>query len=236
MTTMRTISFCSRLIDLLAPRACSVCGRRLAITETTLCIGCNLRLPRTNYHLSAYDNELARIFWGRIPIEKCSAYFFYHPHSKTSRLIYRMKYFDHPEVGEDLGRLVAQEYQASGFFDGIDAMLPIPLTRRRFIQRGYNQSAEIACGINSLTRLPILTHAVKRMRFVGSQTTKSRWERNANVADTFRLIRASELSGRHILLVDDIITTGATLISCATEVLKAPDVKISILSLGYSKG
>ncbi|WP_025002397.1 ComF family protein [Prevotella dentasini] len=230
-----TISLWSRMFDLLAPRACQVCGRRLAMTEECLCTACNLALPRTGYHQSARDNELARIFWGRIPVEKCSSFFFYHPHSDVGRLIYLLKYFDHPEVGEDLGRLVAQEYQPSGFFDGIGGLLPVPLTRGRVVRRGYNQSVEIARGISSVTHIPILSGAVRRTRFAASQTHKTPWERNENVAGVFRLVRPSLIVGRHILLVDDIITTGATLVSLGSEVLKAEGVKVSILSLGFSK-
>ncbi|MCR5078238.1 MAG: ComF family protein [Prevotella sp.] len=231
----RTISFLSQLIDTLAPRACAVCGSRLAVSEEAVCAGCNLRLPRTGYAHSAYDNELARLFWGRVPVERCAAFFFYKPHTDTSQLIYRLKYGGHPELGEQLGRLVAEEFTADSFFDGITALLPVPLARERQRQRGYNQSQEIARGVQAVTGLPIVSKAVERTTFQGSQTTKDRWRRNENVEHAFRLVDTAAVSHQHLLLIDDIITTGATLTAAARELLKAEDVRLSILSLGFAR-
>lgn len=105
----QTISLLARLIDTLAPRSCTICGRRLTVTEEVMCACCNHCLPRTGYSKSSYDNKLVRLFWGRIPIEKGTAFFFYKAHSDTSRLLYQLKYGGHPEIGERLGRIVAAE-------------------------------------------------------------------------------------------------------------------------------
>ena len=125
----RTISFLSRLLDTFFPRACAVCGERLSVSEEILCGACNLRLPRTGYVHSPYDNELVRLFWGLIPIEKGASFFFYKPHSDTSRLIYKLKYGHHPEIGEALGRLIADEFNVEQYFDGITAIVPVPLAK-----------------------------------------------------------------------------------------------------------
>lgn len=140
---MTKISFFSRVLDLIAPRACAVCGRRLSITEEPLCATCNIALPRTNCHFQQLWITKLQLFWGRIPIEKCAAYFaFIKPNSASSYLIYKLKYFDRPDIGEQLD-IIARYGQ--NFFDGI-ALLPVPLTKRRTIQRGYNQSLEIVQG------------------------------------------------------------------------------------------
>ena len=230
----QTISLLARLIDTLAPRSCVVCGTRLTVTEEVMCACCNHSLPRTGYAKSAYDNRLARLFWGRIPIEKGAAFFFYKAHSDTSRLIYQLKYGGHPELGEGLGRIVAAEFAHDGFFEGITAVVPVPLARQREKERGYNQSVEIARGISAETGLPVLDKVLERISFHGSQTQKGRWERNENVEKSFRLLDASALNNQHILLVDDVITSGATLVAAAKEVLKGENVKVSVLSLGFA--
>ena len=230
----QTISLLARLIDTLAPRSCVVCGTRLTVTEEVMCACCNHSLPRTGYAKSAYDNRLARLFWGRIPIEKGAAFFFYKAHSDTSRLIYQLKYGGHPELGEGLGRIVAAEFAHDSFFEGITVVVPVPLARQREKERGYNQSVEIVRGISAETGLPVLDKVLERISFHGSQTQKGRWERNENVEKSFRLLDASALNNQHILLVDDVITSGATLVAAAKEVLKGENVKVSVLSLGFA--
>ncbi|WP_456104961.1 ComF family protein [Prevotella sp.] len=230
----QTISLLARLIDTLAPRSCTMCGGRLSITEEVICACCNHQLPRTGYSKSAYDNKLVRLFWGRIPIEKGTAFFFYKAHSNTSRLIYQLKYGHHPEIGECLGRIVAAELAQEAFFDEITAVVPVPLARQRERERGYNQSREIARGISAETGLPVLDKVIERISFHGSQTQKGRWERNENVEKAFRLLDASPLNNQHILLIDDVITSGATLVAAAKEVLKGENTKVSVLSLGFA--
>ena len=228
-------SFWSRLVDLIAPRACVVCGGRLGIHEFFICGSCNLQLPRTNYADNPYENDMARLFWGQLPVERCAALFFYQGGSGPSQILYELKYKNHPEIGEFFGRMIAEEWNDTGFFEGIDLIVPVPLAKERQRQRGYNQSLHIARGIGSVTRLPIVTNAVSREQFVESQTQKDRWQRNENVEGCFRLNDGSALKGRHVLLVDDVVTTGATICSCGREVLKAGDVRFSILTIGFAK-
>ena len=134
-----------------------------------------------------------------------------------------------------MGRLLAKELQRADFFDGIDGIIPIPLTRKRYRQRGYNQSYEIAKGVSEVTGLPIYNDAVQRTNFKGSQTHRWRWDRIENVESAFKLTNAERIAGKHILLIDDVVTTGATMISCAKELSKAGNVKFSTLSLGHTK-
>lgn len=229
------ISFWHRLLDLISPRLCVVCGQRLTVSEDVICTKCNLHLPRTDFHQDPYENEMAKLFWHQIPIERATALFYYESHAETANILYELKYKDHPEVGEVMGRLMAKELQASVFFDGIDGIVPIPLARKRQRQRGYNQSMEIARGISAITSLPIYNKVVRRKAFEGSQTNKGRWERNENVEGVFELKDASAIQGKHLLMVDDVVTTGATVIACVQELCKADNVRVSVLALGISK-
>ena len=229
------ISFWRRLLDLIAPRLCVVCGHRLSVTEEVICSKCNFHLPRTGFHQDAYENEMARLFWAQIPIERATAFFYYEPHAETANIIYELKYKNHPEIGTTIGRMLAKEIQPAGFFNEIDEIVPVPLARKRLHQRGYNQSKEIAQGISEITHLPINNNAVRRIVFEGSQTNKGRWERHENVEHVFELVDAASVCNKHLLLVDDVVTTGATCIACAKALCQAGNVRISILSLGFAK-
>ena len=229
------ISFWHRLLDLISPRLCVVCGQRLTISEETICTKCNLHLPRTDFHQDPYENEMAKLFWHQIPIERATALFYYEAHSETANILYELKYKNHPEIGEVMGRLMAKELQPSGFFDGIDGMVPVPLAKKRQRQRGYNHSMEIARGISEITSLPIYNKVARRSVFEGSQTNKGRWERNENVEGVFELKDATAIQGKHLLIVDDVVTTGATVLACAKELCMAGNVKFSILALGFAK-
>lgn len=232
---MKPISFWHRLLDLISPRCCVVCGHRLSVTEEVICACCNFHLPRTGFQKNPYENEMAKLFWAQIPVECATALFYYEAHSETANILYQLKYNDHPEIGEVLGRMIAKELEPSGFFDGIDGIVPVPLAKKRQRQRGYNQSMELARGVSEITCLPILNKVVRRSTYEGSQTNKGRWERNENVEHVFELVNATTIRGKHLLIIDDVVTTGATVIACAKELAKAGDMKISVLALGFAK-
>lgn len=229
------ISFFRRIADLISPRACPVCSMRLTASEETLCATCNRHLPRTFFWEQPYDNTMAQTFWIQLPIEKAAALFYYEAQSETSRLVYSMKYKGHPEIAEQLGRMAAEEMKESGFFEDIDLLLPVPLTHEREKERGYNQSMEIARGIHAATGIPISEKTIRRNAFTDSQTHKDRRSRLENVTGAFELLQAAELEGKHIMLVDDVVTTGATLLSCGHELLKAQPRALSFFSLGYTR-
>lgn len=228
------ISFWSRLLDLISPRLCVVCGNRLAVTEETLCSKCYLHLPRTDFANDLYENVMAKLFWGQIKLEKATALFYYEPHAETAQILYELKYKNHPEIGVVMGRMMAKELMKSGLFEDIDALVPVPLAKKRERERGYNQSLELAKGVSEVTGLPIANLVIRRTKFVGSQTKRGRWERNENVEHVFELVD-EDISDQHLLLIDDVVTTGATVIACAKEMQKASNVKISVLALGFAK-
>ena len=228
------ISFWSRLLDLISPRLCVVCGNRLAVTEETLCSKCYLHLPRTDIANDLYENVMAKLFWGQIKLEKATALFYYEPHAETAQILYELKYKNHPEIGVVMGRMMAKELMKSGLFEDIDALVPVPLAKKREHERGYNQSLELAKGVSEVTGLPIANLVIRRTKFVGSQTKRGRWERNENVEHVFELVD-DNISDQHLLLIDDVVTTGATVIACAKEMQKASNVRISVLALGFAK-
>ena len=239
------LSLLGNIIDFLFPRYCAICDERLLGTEEMLCATCLQDLPITPTWEAPYENNMAKMFWGRIPIEKCAALFYYHSHSNPSYIIYKLKYHQRPDTGNYLGRLIASKGIESDFFKDIDAIIPIPLTRKRQKERGYNQSLLIAKGIQQLTHLTIIKDAVRRKKFSESQTHKNRQERLENVSQVFEASATyhdgqgehpiTQLEGKHILIIDDVCTTGATIISCAETLIKAAGkMKISVLTVGFA--
>ena len=225
----------TKLLDFISPRHCVVCGRRLEATERSLCSVCVLHMPRTTYQFTPDDNPMVQLFWHLTPIKNAAALIFYEPHSEMAQMVYELKYHDRPDIGENLGRLMANEMQLAHFFDDVDVLLPVPLSRKRMRQRGYNQSEQLAIGIKDITRLPIAKNIIKRKHFQQSQTKLSRQERQENVNDMFVLKNGTPLENKHVLLIDDICTTGATLIACTDAIRHIKGIRISVLTLGFTK-
>lgn len=231
---MRT-SFWTRIFDLIAPRPCPICGERLSVNESLICAVCHMHLPVTRFQYEPLDNPMARLFWGQFPIERAAAWFYYVPHSYVSTLIYDLKYHGQAEYGIAIGNIIAQRFEDSHFFEGIDALIPIPITRKRRWHRGYNQSEMVAQGISEITGIPIYKKVVRRIHFTGSQTDKDRWQRLENVENVFQLTNPAKIANKHILIIDDIVTTGATISACARQLCKADNVTISVLTIGFTK-
>lgn len=227
-----TISIFSRLLDVIAPRQCPVCHRRLSVTEQLICASCNRHLPRTDHALDFHDNELSRLFWGRFPIERAFALVRHEPKSEMANIVYRLKYGRFASTGIKMGEFIAKELRDTDFFEGITAIVPVPLTKKRQRQRGFNQSLQLARGLSAITGIPVLQNCVSRSSFAGSQTTLNRLERAENVKEAFQLTDVAALTGQHVLIVDDVVTTGATMTSLAQQLLQAKEVKISVLSWG----
>lgn len=228
-------SFWTRIFDLIAPRPCAICGRRLSVNESLLCAVCHLHLPFTHYEKDPTDNPVARLFWGHFPVERAVALVYFIPKSEAGEIIYDMKYRGQADIGYYLGTIMAKQLAEQRFFDGIDALIPMPITRKRRWQRGYNQCEVMARGISSMTGIPIYNKVVRRIHFVKSQTQQRGWERAENVDGAFALNDGDKIKGKHLLIVDDIITTGATVCALASSLCQVEGVKISVLSFGYTK-
>lgn len=191
-------------------------------------------LPRTNYHLLP-DNPVEQIFWGKTPLARATSFFFYRKGSAYKYILHRLKYGGEKEIGEIMGRYVANELLPCGFFKDIDLIIPVPLHRKRQRARGYNQSEWIARGIVSVTGLLLDAESVVRDKFTETQTHKSKFERWENVSGFFSLTKhADELAGKHLLIVDDVLTTGATIVSVASCLSAVEGVRISVLTLAIA--
>jgi len=221
------------LISLLFPRLCYGCGNHLLRNEKLICTECYIEIPRTNYHLDN-ENPVARLFWGRCRIEKAAAFSFYNRGTRIRNLIHNLKYSGIKEIGEELGRIYGLALMKSGFTEGIDLIIPVPLHSSKKRLRGFNQSDSISIGISSVTGIPVDTMSLARISVSGTQTKRSRYERWTNVEGIFSTTDSDLIRGQHILLVDDVITTGSTLESCATELLKTEGVKVSVAALAYA--
>jgi ComF family protein len=221
------------LISLLFPRLCYGCGNYLMRNEKLICTECYILIPRTNYHLKP-DNPVSQLFWGRCMIEQAAAFSFYTRDSRIRKLIHQLKYKGIREVGPELGRIYARTLKSSGFLNDIDIIIPVPLHPSKKRQRGYNQSDLISLGISEVSGIPMESELLVRKTVTKTQTRKTRYDRWINVEDIFRVTDQDRIKDMHILLVDDVITTGSTLEACASELLKVENVKVSVAALAYS--
>ena len=221
----------SDLIDLIFPRHCCVCGETLSRQEHDICLNCLYHLPKIEPH---HKQEIEQIFWGKIGIERAASFMYYRKGSPYNALMHKLKYKDVPEVGTRLAEMAAKELMDSGFFNGITRIVPLPLSKKKLRKRGYNQSEYIAMGLSNITGISVDNSLVKRDIANETQTHKNRDERWENVKDIFSVNGNVSLEDEHVLLVDDILTTGATICSCAATLQKECGCKISIFTLAYT--
>jgi len=224
---------CDDLLSLLFPRLCYACGNHLTRNEKIICTDCYVLIPRTNYHLEE-DNPVARIFWGRCKIEKAAAFSFYNRDSRIRHLIHNLKYKGIKEIGNELGRIYGLDLHDSGFTSGIDAIIPVPLHPVKERIRGFNQSLLISRGIAEVTGIPVDSLSLGRTIRTATQTKKSRYERWKNVEGNFVVNDPSCIKGKHILIIDDVITTGSTIESCALELLRSEGVRVSVAAIAVA--
>lgn len=218
-------------LRLIYPDCCEVCGRALVDGERLLCTTCDMTMPRTNFHRQHFSDIAQRVAAPGLPVERTASMFHYYRGNPYAELIKRGKYNNRPDIIRHLGARFSRELAAEGFFDDIDVLLPIPLSRMKLLKRGYNQTYEIARGISSVTATPIADNLVVRGH--ASQTHMSAAQRASNVAGIIKVIAPDELSGRHVLVIDDVITTGATMLSALTAIHTAvPSARMSFLTLG----
>ena len=221
--------------SLLFPRCCVVCGSPLSRGEECLCTCCNINLPRTGFHLRK-DNPVECLFRGRIPgLKRASSFLFYRKGSDFRRILHMLKYGGYKELGEVMGRYMSAELSSGEFFDGVDMIIPVPLHRKKQKLRGYNQSEWIARGIASVTGIPLCAECMIREKNTETQTRKSTFERWENVEGIFRLCDTVHFEGKHVLLVDDVLTTGATTVACASAFAGVSGIRISVLTLAVAE-
>lgn len=220
-------------ISLLYPRLCQACGNELLRSEKFICTECYVLIPRTGYHL-VEDNPVATLFWGRCRIEKAAAYSFYNRDSRMRKLIHNFKYRGIKDIGLEMGRIYGLSLKDTSFLSGIDIIIPVPLHPSKKKIRGFNQSEIIAAGISEITGIPSDPLIIERKNLSGTQTKRSRYERWVNVEGIFTVTRPEKAAGKHLLLIDDVITTGSTMESCANELLKIDGVRVSVAALAVA--
>lgn len=217
-------------LGLLFPRICYGCGNHLMRNENVICTECHVVIPQTGYHTQP-GNPVEQLFWGRCLIDRAAAYSFYNKGSRVRRLIHSFKYKGVKEIGAELGRIYGSQLKSSGFLDGIEFILPVPLHPSKERKRGFNQSRVISESISSVSDIEVLSDVLVRTSRTQTQTKRSRYDRWTNIEGRFHVISPDKLKGKHILLVDDVITTGATIESCVQELAGIEDMTVSVAAL-----
>ncbi len=223
----------SAFIHLIYPHNCEGCGTDILNDNSYLCTKCLYQLPQTGFIANA-NNPVEKKLYGRIKVEQAGAGFYFTKDGLLQHLVGQLKYKNNKEMGLYLGRLLGHQLQSTHRFDEVEALIPLPLNEKKLSKRGYNQ-AEIICeGIASVWNKPIITDAVIRLIDTATQTNKSLTDRWDNIEGAFAIADASKIEGKHVALIDDILTTGASIESCGHELLKVKGVRLSVISVGYT--
>lgn len=224
----------SGLTHLFYPRLCEGCSKPLLQEEDVLCLNCSIyNLPRTAYH-HIHENETFMRFAGRVKVEQATSLAYFTADGLLQHLLHKLKYEDRKDVGAYLGTQLGYDLLQVGWAKGIDAIVPVPLHPKKEAIRGFNQATVIAETMGEVLKLPVLADIVKRTRFTDTQTQKTREERIENMQGAFEVVDAANISGKHILLIDDVLTTGATLEACALSLLAVQGVRLSIATIGIA--
>jgi len=217
------------LLSLFYPNLCAGCRRSLVKNERVLCTDCRISMPRTDFH-TFRDNPVHQLFRGRTKVESSTALLYFHKGSGVQHMLHELKYKGNAELGEVLGQELGKTIKNSDLFKGVDTVLPIPLHPKKEKKRGYNQSMLIAKGVAETLSVQARKNLVRNAN-TSTQTRKSRYERWQNVETVFSIRNPKSLHGKHILLIDDVVTTGATIEACVNELLKLPGTKVSIATI-----
>ena len=221
------------ILHLLFPHVCEVCGTDTIQTDHFICLQCHANLPQTEFERYP-NNPVEKIFWGRVPLTSATAHYYFTKNSAMQTLMHGVKYKGNRELGIYLGRLMGQALEASNRFRHVDALVPLPLHPSKEKKRGFNQATILCQGIAEVLGKPIFKDVVIRTMHTDSQTKKNRVQRWANMEGRFELAKPEALKDKHVLLVDDVITTGATLEACGAEIMEAENVRLSIATLCFS--
>ena len=220
-------------VSLVYPGICAACNNTLMKNEQSICTHCMFHLPKTNYHF-ANDNPVNKLFWGRININAAASLYLYTKGGKVQNLVHSLKYRGQTEIGKVVGEMYGYELQKSEDFKNIDFIIPVPLHKKKLRKRGYNQSDFFALGLSKSLGVTVDRDNIIRKEDSSTQTKRSRYARWENVNNLFEILDSAKLGNKHILLVDDVITTGSTLEACASEILKIPNTKVSVATIAYA--
>ena len=215
------------------PHICAGCGSDVLGKKAVVCMECLNALPVTNFHLHA-ENPAEKIFRGRLPVEAASSLLYFSKDSLVQRLLHQLKYRGHTELGHLLGTMLGAVLKASPHFRQVDMLVPLPLHPSKEKKRGYNQAMILCEGMARTMNIPVCAHAVAKLSHTETQTRKNRLERWRNMEGRFVATAPDLIRHKHVLLVDDVMTTGATLEACGQEILQVPGCALSIATLAYT--
>ncbi|WP_242921670.1 ComF family protein [Pontibacter liquoris] len=221
------------LLTLLFPESCYACNGAMARGERYICTSCNVKLPYTNFHVHGATelNPLQRRFWGKVPVRFAFAYFYFIPKGRVQRLLHKLKYKGAQDLGEHLGQRYGTLLSDYHYQQQFDLIVPVPLHKYKLRRRGYNQSDAFAKGLASAMQLAWSSKVLVRLVDTATQTKKNRLDRWENVEQVFGVAQPEQVQGKRILVVDDVMTTGATLEACAVELLKAGATEVSVVAI-----
>ncbi|MBP6358219.1 MAG: ComF family protein [Sediminibacterium sp.] len=214
------------------PKNCPACGRPLRLFGANICGRCSQNLPETHF-FEAPNNPIEKIFYGRLPISAGAAAWYFHKNSALQALLFQLKYKSNKDVGLFIGKQMGALLAASERFSSIDALVPVPLHPQALSKRGFNQAALICEGIGQVWHKPVLTGAIARTKHTSTQTKQTRAERWDNMEDAFTIKDPTSINGKHLLIIDDVITTGATIEACGKTLLTIKDVRVSVAAAAY---
>lgn len=220
-------------ISLFFPRTCYACGNNLFQNEKIICTSCLLHLPKTNFHKST-DNPVSKVFWGRVNITTATSMYYYRKGGKVQHLISQLKYKGHKEIGIFLGELFGSQLIEVPEYNAVDLIIPIPLHKSKLKKRGFNQAELFARGLSHSMHKEIDVKSLVRQVATSTQTKKTRYKRWENVSEIFSLEIPENITGKKILVVDDVITTGATMEAFIQAIQKAADVEVSAVSIAFA--
>ena len=221
------------LLHLFIPHHCAGCGSDIMSRQQVLCMHCINQLPVTGFTQYA-GNPIEKIFWGRMPVTNAASYLYFSKNSLLQHIVHELKYKGNKELGLFLGRKMGEALLQAHRFHDIDALLPLPLFAARERKRGYNQASILCQGMAAVLSLPILEQVIRRHTSSETQTNKNRINRWLNMQGKFELLQPASIAGKHILLVDDVITTGASLEACGQELLTAANTRLSIMTMAFT--
>ncbi|TVZ26452.1 ComF family protein [Gillisia sp. Hel_I_86] len=221
------------LINLFYPNICQICDTELYKNQTILCTHCANELPISNFHLDN-ENPVKKVFYGRLPLENAASLLIFKKKGSVQKLIHRLKYRGHQEIGTYLGAWLGAELAKTDSYRGIDLIIPVPLHKKKLRSRGFNQVEKFGKEIAAALNIEYVDDVLLKTSFSTTQTLKTRIARWGNIEESFVLMNSERIKNKHILLVDDLITTGATLEACADVLLEARNVKLSIATMAFT--
>jgi len=220
-------------LALLYPRNCVSCGNSLFKHEEQICNYCYLNLPKTNFH-KQQRNPVDALFYGRTPLLLASSFYLFTKKGSIQKVLHAIKYGSNKDLAALVGKWYAEDLKTNEIISKADFIIPVPLHSKKFKIRGYNQSEEFARGLSEGLKIVLNTSVLKRKEFTETQTKKSKYERWENVEEVFELISPETFKNKHVVLVDDVITTGATIEACCQLLQQIEGIKISVLSIAYA--